>query len=134
MEYAMFQAQYHTSGKIRRPADTEEFRPPRFLPLVPAIRPIIIAPAPHCQFRMALQVGLCRGSAVMDTTLDHRRHAEECVAQAQSAESRKDKALWLTLAQSWVRLAQDMADVETSLALETNDAADSAAVILAGEC
>ncbi len=69
----------------------------------------------------------------MDTTLDHRRHAEECVAKAQLAESRKDKALWLTLAQSWVRLAQDMADAETSLAPETNDAANSTAVVLAGE-
>ena len=39
----------------------------------------------------------------MGTTLDHRRCAEECVVMAQLAEDNKDKALWLTLAQSWVR-------------------------------
>jgi hypothetical protein len=42
----------------------------------------------------------------MGTTLNHRRYAEECVAMAQRAEDDQDKALWLTLAQSWVRLAE----------------------------
>jgi hypothetical protein len=42
----------------------------------------------------------------MGTTLNHRRYAEECVAMAQRAADDEDKALWLTLAQSWVRLAQ----------------------------
>ena len=45
----------------------------------------------------------------MGTTLDHRRCAEECVVMAQLAEDNKDKALWLTLAQSWVRLAEHVA-------------------------
>ena len=40
---------------------------------------------------------------------DHRRHAEECVAMARAADDQKDKALWLTLAQSWVRLAEHVA-------------------------
>jgi hypothetical protein len=53
----------------------------------------------------------------MGTTLDHRKCAEECVAMARLAEDRGDKALWLTLAQSWVRLAEDAAQVETSMAL-----------------
>lgn len=57
----------------------------------------------------------------MGTTLDHRKCAEECVAMARLAEDRKDKALWLTLAQSWVRLAEHVARVETSLALEPSD-------------
>ena len=35
----------------------------------------------------------------MGTTIDHRRCAE-------GAEDDQDKALWLTLAQSWVRLAE----------------------------
>ena len=39
-------------------------------------------------------------------TQDHRRHAEECVAMARLADAESDKALWLTLAQSWVRLAE----------------------------
>ena len=54
----------------------------------------------------------------MGTTLDHRRCAEECVAMARLAEDRKDKALWLTLAQSWVRLAEHVARAEPSAAFE----------------
>jgi hypothetical protein len=46
------------------------------------------------------------------TTLDHRRLAEECVAMARRAEDESDKALWLTLAQSWVRLAEHVARAE----------------------
>jgi hypothetical protein len=37
---------------------------------------------------------------------------------ARLAGDRKDKALWLTLAQSWVRLAEHVARVETTVALE----------------
>lgn len=44
--------------------------------------------------------------SIMGTTIDHRRCAEECVAMARRAEDDQDKALWLTLAQSWVRLAE----------------------------
>jgi len=40
------------------------------------------------------------------TTRDHRRCAEECVAMARLSDDDTDKALWLTLAQSWVRLAE----------------------------
>jgi hypothetical protein len=40
---------------------------------------------------------------------DHRRLAEECVAMARAADDQNDKALWLTLAQSWVRLAEHVA-------------------------
>jgi hypothetical protein len=53
----------------------------------------------------------------MGTTLDHRRCAEECVAMAQLSEDTTDKALWLTLAQSWVRLAEHVARAETTLTL-----------------
>ena len=49
--------------------------------------------------------GLARGRA------DHRKHAEECVAMARQSEARSDKALWLTLAQSWVRLPEHVARV-----------------------
>ncbi|MGB6536915.1 MAG: hypothetical protein WBF58_13240 [Xanthobacteraceae bacterium] len=45
----------------------------------------------------------------MGTRQDHRRYAEECVAMAQRADDDGDKALWLTLAQSWVRLAEHVA-------------------------
>lgn len=45
----------------------------------------------------------------MGTAHDHRRYAEECVAMAQRSDDENDKALWLTLAQSWVRLAEHVA-------------------------
>jgi hypothetical protein len=54
----------------------------------------------------------------MGTILDHRRCAEECVAMARLTEDNKDKALWLTLAQSWLRLAEHVARIETNLALQ----------------
>jgi len=45
----------------------------------------------------------------MGTPQEYRKCAEECVAKAQAADDQKDKALWLTLAQSWVRLAEHVA-------------------------
>jgi hypothetical protein len=45
----------------------------------------------------------------MGTKTDHRRYAEECVARAQRAEGENDKVCWLTLAQSWMRLAEHVA-------------------------
>ena len=45
---------------------------------------------------------------------DHRKYAEECVTMALSSVEDDDKALWLTLAQSWVRLAEQVADVEAN--------------------
>jgi hypothetical protein len=48
----------------------------------------------------------------MGTLQDHRQWAEKCVARAQAAADPQDKALWLTLAQSWVRLSEHVARVE----------------------
>lgn len=45
----------------------------------------------------------------MATSEHHRRYAKECVAMAQRSEDDTDKVLWLTLAQSWVRLAEHVA-------------------------
>ena len=45
----------------------------------------------------------------MGTSADHRRCAEACVAMARASDDDKDKALWLTLAQSWVQLAEHVA-------------------------
>jgi hypothetical protein len=42
----------------------------------------------------------------MGNPQDHRKWAEDCVAMARSAEHNSDKVLWLTLAQSWLRLAE----------------------------
>ena len=55
----------------------------------------------------------------MGTIQDHRRCAEECVAMAQLCEDDKDKVLWLTLAQSWVRLAEHVARAGAELPAET---------------
>jgi hypothetical protein len=46
------------------------------------------------------------GDGVMGTPQDHRKWAEECMIMASAADTQKDKALWLTLAQSFVRLAE----------------------------
>ena len=66
----------------------------------------------------------------MGTMLDHRRCAEECVAMARLSEDNSDKALWLTLAQSWVRLAEHVAQAEAALSAEQagQDASDSSPV------
>jgi putative IMPACT (imprinted ancient) family translation regulator len=42
----------------------------------------------------------------MGTIQEHRNHAAHCIARAEMSETEGDKALWLTLAQSWVRLAE----------------------------
>jgi hypothetical protein len=61
------------------------------------------------------------GSTTMGTT-DHRKCAEECVAMARLADAESDKALWLTLAQSWVRLAEHVARMEErATAAETSE-------------
>jgi hypothetical protein len=52
----------------------------------------------------------------MGTNHNHRKLAEQCVAMAQASDGDRDKALWLTLAQSWVRLAEHVARAETSSA------------------
>lgn len=64
----------------------------------------------------------------MASVQEHRRYAEECVAMARQSQVQSDKALWLTLAQSWVRLAEhvariaetDKADPEPAEAGETH--------------
>jgi hypothetical protein len=54
----------------------------------------------------------------MGTIVDHRRCAEECIAMARQAEDTSDKALWLALAQSWVKLAEHVARLESDADLE----------------
>jgi hypothetical protein len=61
----------------------------------------------------------------MGTILDHRRCAEECVAMARLADDNSDKALWLALAQSWVKLAEHVSRIETDLALQPKEVAPS---------
>jgi hypothetical protein len=54
------------------------------------------------------------GDFAMGTNRDHRRFAEECIAMAHASEDANDKALWITLAQSWVRLAEHAAHMSAS--------------------
>lgn len=84
----------------------------------PDFRPALIPPAPHSSTEIRTVVGSTRGS-IMGTTLEHRRYAEECVAMARLAEDDQDKMLWLTLAQSWVRLAEHVERSSTDAVLET---------------
>jgi hypothetical protein len=58
-------------------------------------------------------VASVRSGVMGTTTQDHRKCAEECVAMARLADAESDKALWLTLAQSWVRLAEHVARAES---------------------
>ena len=65
----------------------------------------------------------------MGTPQDHRRWAEECVAMARAAANHRDKALWLTLAQSWVRLAEHAAHMSAGsniAAIAGRDAVENA--------
>jgi hypothetical protein len=62
----------------------------------------------------------------MGNNRDHRQCAEECVAMARASDDAKDKALWITLAQSWVRLAEHVAHV--SAASYSADAGEEALV------
>jgi hypothetical protein len=64
----------------------------------------------------------------MGTTRDHRKCAEECVAMARASDDDKDKVLWLTLAQSWVRLAEHVARVAASAERGANGGEDVLAV------
>ena len=43
----------------------------------------------------------------MDTIDEYRTQAEDCLRMAE-AQDEQDRPLWVTLAQSWLRLAQDV--------------------------
>jgi hypothetical protein len=81
----------------------------------PRFRPSTIPSPPHSRAGIGFLVGVAWEFS-MGTMLDHRRCAEECVAMARLSEDDKDKALWLTLAQSWVRLADHVAHAGAALA------------------
>ena len=42
----------------------------------------------------------------MSTIEKYRAHAEDCLRQASTDQNVRDKPLWLTLAQSWLQLAE----------------------------
>ena len=53
----------------------------------------------------------------MEIIQDHQKCAEECVMMALSSKRYSDKALWLILAQSWARLAEQVAFTEARIEL-----------------
>jgi hypothetical protein len=97
-----------------------KFHLPVFIRASPEFRPLLIPSAPHSSNEIVPVVGFTRGS-IMGTTLDHRRYAEECVAMARLAGDDQDKMLWLTLAQSWVRLAEHVERNTAEPVLELQD-------------
>src|ERR1700691_846611 len=86
---------------------------PFFASHAPGLRHRLIVGAPYFAGHNPRGVALV-GDVMMGIIQDHgsrnhRRHAEECVAMARAADDQSDKVLWLTLAQSWVRLADHVA-------------------------
>ena len=42
----------------------------------------------------------------MSSTSVYRNNAENCLRMANAAQDKRDRPLWITLAQSWLRLAE----------------------------
>jgi hypothetical protein len=61
----------------------------------------------------------------MRTSHNHRKLAEQCVAMAHASDSNRNKAFWLTLAQSWMRLAEDVARAESASPAGYNTCVDN---------
>ena len=53
----------------------------------------------------------------MEFTQGHEKYAEKCMAMALSSEQDVDKALWLSLAQSWARLGSKSRPLNANPAL-----------------
>ena len=86
---------------------------PRLNPNTPAFGHRLIDSPPYLPTHNRDGVALV-GDCAMGTTRDHRKCAEECVAMARASDDDQDKVLWLTLAQSWVRLAEHVARSATA--------------------
>jgi hypothetical protein len=58
----------------------------------------------------------------MSSSTDYRNHAEVCLRMIDQTADERDKPLWATMAQSWLRLAEHAERV--SVAMESEHAAD----------
>ena len=96
-----------------RPSDTSSS-----LLFSPSFCPPTILPPPQWRIGIPSRLRCFALGSAMGTVLDHRRCAEDCVAMARSSEDDRDKGLWLTLAQSWVRLAEQVAQADAEFAGE----------------
>ena len=52
-------------------------------------------------------VSACQGMGNMSSTNEYRVIAEDCIRMASTAQDERDRPLWVTMAQSWLRLAED---------------------------
>jgi hypothetical protein len=93
------------------------FQLPSLMHCLPEFRPPLILYAPFLQAAIRPGVKVRVGGDPMGTAFDHRRSAEECVAMARLSDDNGDKALWLALAQSWVKLAEHVSRIEMDAAL-----------------
>jgi hypothetical protein len=54
----------------------------------------------------------------MSTANDYRINAEDCLRMAQKASEERDRPLWATMAQSWLRLAEHADRIDPKLVPE----------------
>jgi hypothetical protein len=54
----------------------------------------------------------------MSTANDYRSNAEDCLRMASKASEERDRPLWATMAQSWLRLAEHADRTDPRLAPE----------------
>jgi hypothetical protein len=70
----------------------------------------LIAPQSHPWF--ALVAGQlsncsdCKGAEIMKSVNEYRTIAEACLRHAHAAQDERDRPLWVTMAQSWLLLAE----------------------------
>ena len=57
----------------------------------------------------------------MNSIEEYRIHAEDCLRMALTAPDEQDKPLWATLAQSWLRLAQEADRIKSGQPAAGND-------------
>jgi|SRR4029079_11871041 hypothetical protein len=75
----------------------------------PAFRHLMIEPLPYSTAH--IRTAAHEGDGAMEITI-HQHLIEQCVTMACSSKADRDKALWLSMAQSWVRLADEVARAE----------------------
>jgi hypothetical protein len=61
----------------------------------------------------------------MSSSTDYRNHAEVCLRMIDQTADERDKPLWATMAQSWLRLAEHAERVSVMLEHSDGDDEDS---------
>jgi hypothetical protein len=88
---------------------SSKFRPLSLCPLRPHSA---ISGSNLCRTSLLISAsGVHEGDGAMEITI-HKHLIEQCVTMACASKADRDKALWLTMAQSWVRLADEVARSE----------------------